>query len=79
VPEIDSKKFLLGLDLIKPTISLAGIESTALSPSLTSHSLLTESERLSQGISLQMIRLSAGIESIEDLKNDLLQSIKKQN
>ena len=79
VPEIDSKKFLLGLDLIKPTISLAGIESTALSPSLTSHSLLSETERLSQGITLQMIRLSAGIESIDDLKNDLLQSIKKQN
>jgi len=79
VPEIDSKKFLLGLDLIKPTISLAGIESTALSPSLTSHSLLTETERLSQGITHQMIRLSAGIESIGDLKNDLLQSIKKQN
>ena len=79
VPEIDSKKFLLGLNLIKPTISLAGIESTALSPSLTSHSLLTEKERLSQGITLKMIRLSAGIESIEDLKNDLLQSIKKQN
>ena len=79
VPEIDSKKFLLGLDLIKPTISLAGIESTALSPSLTSHSLLSETERLSQGITLQMIRLSAGIESIGDLKNDLLQSIKKQN
>ena len=79
VPEIDSKKFLLGLDLIKPTISLAGIESTALSPSLTSHSLLTEKERLSQGITHQMIRLSAGIESIGDLKNDLLQSIKKQN
>ena len=67
VPEIDSKKFLLGLDLIKPTISLAGIESTALSPSLTSHSLLTETERLSQGITHQMIRLSAGIESIGDL------------
>ena len=79
VPEIDSKKFLLGLDLIKPTISLAGIESTALSPSLTSHSLLTETERLSQGITHQMIRLSAGIESIGDLKKDLLQSIKKQN
>jgi cystathionine beta-lyase len=78
LPEIDSKKFLLGLDLIKPTISLAGIETTALSPSLTSHSLLTETERISQGITLQMIRLSAGIESIEDLKNDLLQSIKKQ-
>ncbi len=78
IPEIDSKKFLLGLDLIKPTMSLAGIESSALSPQLTSHALLTEKERISQGISSQMVRFSAGIESIEDLKSDLLQSLKNQ-
>ena len=56
--QIDSKKFLLSLALIKPTMSLAGIESTALSPHLTSHALLTEEERLAQGITPQMIRFS---------------------
>jgi len=75
---LDCKKFLLGLELIKPTMSLAGIESTALSPRLTSHALLTEEERQQQGISPQMVRFSTGIEAIEDLKNDLLQSVKKQ-
>jgi cystathionine beta-lyase len=59
-------------------MSLAGIESTALSPRLTSHALLTEKERISQGISPQMVRFSAGIESVEDLKKDLLQSSIKQ-
>lgn len=78
VPELDCKKFLLGLALIKPTMSLAGIESTALSPRLTSHALLTEEERIAQGISPQMVRFSSGIESIDDLKSDLLQSVKKQ-
>ena len=78
VSEMDCKKFLLGLELIKPTMSLAGIESTALSPRLTSHALLTEKERISQGISPQMVRFSAGIESVEDLKKDLLQSSIKQ-
>ena len=78
IPELDCKKFLLGLNLIKPTMSLAGVESTALSPRLTSHALLTEKERISQGITSQMVRFSTGIESIEDLKKDLLQSFKKQ-
>lgn len=74
---IDCKNFLLNLELIKPTMSLAGIESTALSPRLTSHALLTEEERLEQGITPQMVRFSVGIEAIDDLKNDLLQAIKK--
>lgn len=78
VAGLDCKKFLLGLELIKPTMSLAGIESTALSPRLTSHALLTEQERQQQGISPQMVRFSTGIEAIEDLKKDLLQSVKKQ-
>ena len=76
VKQIDSKKFLLSLALIKPTMSLAGIESTALSPHLTSHALLTEEERLAQGITPQMIRFSTGIEAIEDIKADLYQAYK---
>ena len=46
-PKIDCKKFLLGLELIKPTMSLAGIETTALSQNLP-HSLLTNKERFEQ-------------------------------
>ncbi|MDA0793345.1 MAG: PLP-dependent aspartate aminotransferase family protein [Bacteroidetes bacterium] len=74
---MDTKQFLMSLELIKPTMSLAGIESTALSPRLTSHALLNEEERQHQGITPQMVRFSAGIEAIDDLKNDLLQSIRK--
>lgn len=77
-PNIDCENFLLGLNLIKPTMSLAGIESTALSPRLTSHALLSEEERQAQGITDQMVRFSCGIEAIDDIKFDILQSIKKQ-
>ena len=76
IPKIDSKKFLLNLNLIKPTMSLAGIESTALSPRLTSHALLTDHEREQQGINSQLIRFSTGIESFDDLKKDLLNTIR---
>jgi cystathionine beta-lyase len=76
-PNLDAKKFLLGLELVKPTMSLAGIESTALSPRLTSHALLSEDERQAQGITEQMVRFSTGIEAIDDIQRDLLQSISK--
>ena len=77
-PYLDCKQFLLGLNLIKPTMSLAGVESTALSPRLTSHALLSETERIAQGITTQMVRFSAGIEAIQDLKEDLIQSVNQQ-
>ena len=78
--ELDTKVkpdiFLNNLKIIKPVMSLAGIESTANYPKLTSHYSLTDEERSSQGISDQLIRLSAGIESIVDLKNDIDYSLK---
>lgn len=72
---IDCKTFLTHLNLVKPTMSLAGIESTALSPRLTSHALLTEEERIAQGITPQMVRFSLGIEALEDLQADLVNAI----
>jgi len=69
------ERFLENLQLIKPVMSLAGVESTALSPRLTSHALLTEEERLSQGISPQLIRFSTGIEAVSDLISDLEHAI----
>jgi len=75
-PSVKPELFLKNLKIIKPVMSLAGIESTANYPKLTSHYSLTDKERSSQGISDQLIRLSAGIESIIDLKNDIDNSLK---
>lgn len=74
---LEVEKFLNSLKIIKPSMSLAGVESTALSPKLTSHALLSDLERKEQGVNDQMIRLSTGIEFFYDLKNDLLQAVKK--
>ncbi len=70
-------KFLAALKIIKPVMSLAGIESTALSPRLTSHALLTEEERQAQGISAQLIRFSTGIEALSDLQEDIANALKE--
>ena len=70
-------KFLAALKIIKPVMSLAGIESTALSPRLTSHALLTKEERQAQGISAQLIRFSTGIEALSDLQDDIANALKE--
>lgn len=77
VDGLDSSVFQKQLKLIKSSMSLAGVESTMLSPHLTSHALLTQQERDKVGISDQLIRFSVGIESKKDLINDIEQAIIK--
>ena len=73
--EYDAMKFLNALKLIKHSGSLAGVESTMILPSKSSHCLLSEKDRLSQGISDQLIRFSVGIETKKDLILDIEQSL----
>ena len=72
---IDVYTFLKSLKIIKPGMSLAGVETTVNFPMKTSHGLMTQQERDIQGIGDKLIRLSAGIESHEDLYEDLVQAI----
>lgn len=74
-PSIDAKAYLQRLELIKPAMSLAGVESTVIQPSLTSHALMSPEERAKQGISDQLLRLSVGIEDKEDIFEDLVQAL----
>ena len=71
--------FLKSLKLIKPSMSLAGVESTMILPSKTSHALLSDTDRNAQGISEQLIRFSTGIESKKDLIYDIEQAIIKSS
>jgi cystathionine beta-lyase len=76
IDKIDPSLFLTSLNLIKPSMSLAGVESTMLSPAETSHYHLTEKERLSQGITNELIRFSVGIENKKDIIMDIEHAIK---
>ncbi|MDX1270506.1 PLP-dependent aspartate aminotransferase family protein [Bizionia paragorgiae] len=71
----DASQFQKRLQLIKPSMSLAGVESTMLSPYLTSHALLTQEQRDALGIGKGLIRFSLGIESLKDLKADIEQAL----
>jgi cystathionine beta-lyase len=74
---IDTNSFLESLQLIKPSMSLAGVESTIIAPSKASHFLLDKDERKKQGISDNLLRLSLGIEESNDIKDDISQAIIK--
>ncbi len=76
VDDLDAYQFQKSLTLIKSSMSLAGVESTVISPHLTSHALLTQDERKNVGISDQLIRFSVGIEDVKDLKQDINNAIK---
>ena len=75
--ELDASAFMKELKLIKPSMSLAGVESTILSPTQTSHALLSAEERENQGIADGLLRFSVGIEEKEDLIADLKQALEK--
>ena len=74
---IDQKSFLTSLNMINPSMSFAGVESTMLSPAETSHCLLTPEERIVQGITDNLIRFSVGIEDVPDIQNDIEQAFNK--
>jgi len=56
--------------------NIGDTKSLIIHPSSTTHSQLTEPEQKSTGVTPDLVRLSVGIENIEDLKNDLDQALK---
>jgi cystathionine beta-lyase len=77
VEGIDAQEFLKSLKLIKPSMSLAGVESTMILPAMTSHALLTPEDRKAQGIKDGLIRFSVGLEEVEDLMDDIDNALKQ--
>ena len=74
---LDAGDFRKKLKLIKASTSLAGVESTLISPALTSHALVNPEEREKQGISDGLLRLSVGIEEKEDIIADIEQALEE--
>jgi len=68
------KKFIESLRLFSHLANVGDAKSLALHPSSTSHSQLTEQQQRESGLTPDLIRLSVGIESIEDILNDLEQA-----
>jgi len=78
VKDQDGIAFQKRLKLVKPSMSLGGLETICSSPAHTSHRHLGPEGRKAEGISEELIRLSVGIEDVEDLKADLEQALSSQ-
>jgi len=67
----DACRVAEALSLFTLAPSLGGVESLVTIPVLTSHAMITPELRKKMGVTEQMIRLSVGIENVEDLIEDL--------
>jgi cystathionine gamma-lyase len=71
----DAKKFFKSLKLIMVAQSLGGVETNAAFPWTMSHSDMPEEQRLAAGVTENLVRLSIGLEDIQELIEDLDQSL----
>lgn len=65
------KKFIEALQLFSHVANIGDVRSLAIHPASTTHSQLTPEEQLTAGVTPGLVRLSLGIEDINDIKADL--------
>jgi cystathionine gamma-lyase len=76
--EIDEyETFLENLEMVSLAESLAGVESLIAHPWTMSHCSVPEEEKIRLGINKNLLRLSVGIEDVEDIIADLEQAMEK--
>ncbi len=72
-----AKRFLDSLEMILITSNLGDSRSIGTHPASTTHSKLSEAERLQLGIQPGSIRISVGLEDIEDIENDIAKALEQ--
>ncbi len=71
------KKFIESLQLFSHLANVGDAKSLAIHPATTTHSQLNEEQQASAGVSADFVRLSVGIEDIEDILWDLDQALQQ--
>lgn len=71
------RRFLNHLQMLSRTNNLGDSRSIASHPSSTTHSKLSEKERLSVGITPGLVRISVGLETVSDIVADVCQALDK--
>ena len=70
-------KFINSLQMFSHVANLGDAKSLAIHPATTTHSQLSSEQQLAGGIRPELVRLSIGIEHIEDILTDLEQALEK--
>jgi O-acetylhomoserine (thiol)-lyase len=71
------RKFIDSLELFSHLANIGDAKSLAIHPATTTHSQLDEGELSDAGVTDDMVRLSVGIENIDDIKADIDQALAK--
>jgi O-acetylhomoserine (thiol)-lyase len=69
------QKFVEGVKLHSHLANVGDAKSLAIHPASTTHSQLSAEQQVDAGIPPEMVRLSVGIESIEDILEDIDQAL----
>ncbi len=69
------KKFIEGLKLFSHLANVGDAKSLAIHPATTTHSQLTQEEQVSTGVTDDFVRLSVGLESVDDIIADIDQAL----
>ncbi len=72
-------KFMDSLNLAAIVVHVADARTSALHPASTTHRQLTDEQLAAAGIGPDLVRMSVGIENVEDLIADIDQALKKTN
>lgn len=70
-----AKSFINSLKLISHLANVGDAKTLAIHSASTTHQQLTDEEQLASGVEKSSIRISVGIENIEDIKNDIDQAL----
>lgn len=73
------KKFIESLQLISHLANVGDAKTLAIHPATTTHQQLSVQEQLATGVTPDFIRLSIGLEHIDDIINDIDQALAKTN
>jgi O-acetylhomoserine (thiol)-lyase len=71
------RKFIDSLELISHLANIGDAKSLAIHPATTTHQQLSPEEQIATGVTPDFIRLSIGIEHIDDIIADIEQALKK--
>ncbi|WP_079144335.1 PLP-dependent transferase [Streptomyces agglomeratus] len=71
----DPHAVIAGVRLITPAVSLGSVDSLIQHPASISHRIVAEGDRRSSGVSDRLLRMSAGLEDVEDLWRDLCEAL----
>ena len=70
-----TRRFLEGCEIFALAESLGGVESLIEHPAIMTHATIPPSQRAALGIGDNLVRLSVGVENIDDLRRDLSQAL----